>query len=184
MGRRGYPEEFRRRVLDLIAAGRKVARGRATISGSASRRSTRGDDRTAIDRGLEAGSVVGGEGGAGRGTQAHPRARGRARGASPGDRAAEGAVATQKAVRGHRRDGRRGSPRAARVPSPRGLGVRLLRAGGSRPPSPRAIRHAWLTDLIQPGPPRLPRHLRRAARARRAHPRARHLGRCRSRCRC
>jgi len=25
MGRRGYPPEFRRRVLDLLAAGRKVA---------------------------------------------------------------------------------------------------------------------------------------------------------------
>ena|SRR5579864_140583 len=25
MGRRGYPPEFRRRVLDLVAAGRKVA---------------------------------------------------------------------------------------------------------------------------------------------------------------
>jgi putative transposase len=31
----------------------------------------------------------------------------------------------------------------------------------SRPPSQRTIRHAWLTDLIRPGPPALPWHLRR-----------------------
>jgi transposase-like protein len=46
VGRRRYPPEFRRRVLDLVEAGRKVAEI-AGISGSAIRRSTRGDVRTA-----------------------------------------------------------------------------------------------------------------------------------------
>ena len=38
---------------------------------------------------------------------------------------------------------------AGGVPGAGGVGVGLLRGGCSRPPSQRAIRHAWLTDLIR-----------------------------------
>ena len=42
MGRRGYSAEFRRRVVELVAAGRKVAMSPG-ISGSVSRSSMSGD---------------------------------------------------------------------------------------------------------------------------------------------
>ena len=54
MGRRGYPPEFRRRVLDLIAAGRKIAEVAEDLGISDQTIYTwRRQDR--IDRGLEAG---------------------------------------------------------------------------------------------------------------------------------
>ena len=54
MGRRAYPDEFRRRVLDLIDAGRKVAQVADDLGiGEQSIYSWRRQDR--IDRGLEAG---------------------------------------------------------------------------------------------------------------------------------
>jgi transposase-like protein len=54
MGRRGYPDEFRRRVLDLIAAGRKVAQVADDLGISEQTIYTwRRQDR--VDRGLEAG---------------------------------------------------------------------------------------------------------------------------------
>ena len=53
MGRRGYPPEFRRKVLDLVEAGRSSTwRG---ISGSVRSRSTRGAARTGSTRGLQPG---------------------------------------------------------------------------------------------------------------------------------
>jgi transposase-like protein len=54
MGRRGYPPEFRRRVLDLVEAGRKVAEVAEDLGISDQTIYTwRRQDR--IDRGLEAG---------------------------------------------------------------------------------------------------------------------------------
>jgi transposase-like protein len=54
MGRRGYPPEFRRRVLDLIEAGRKIAEVADDLGISDQTIYTwRRQDR--IDRGLEAG---------------------------------------------------------------------------------------------------------------------------------
>ena len=54
MGRRGYPPEFRRRVLDLVEAGRKIAEVAADLGISDQTiYSWRRQDR--IDRGLEAG---------------------------------------------------------------------------------------------------------------------------------
>jgi transposase-like protein len=54
MGRRGYPDEFRRRVLDLIASGRKIAQVADDLGISEQTIYTwRRQDR--IDRGLEAG---------------------------------------------------------------------------------------------------------------------------------
>ena len=45
MGRRGYPPEFRRKVLDLVAAGRPIAEV-AKALGSAPSRSIPGAVRT------------------------------------------------------------------------------------------------------------------------------------------
>jgi transposase len=58
MGRRGYPPEFRRKVLDLVEAGRPIAEVAAAlgISGQ-SIYSWRCQDR--IDRGLEPGLTSG-----------------------------------------------------------------------------------------------------------------------------
>ena len=42
MGRRGYPAELRRKVLDLLADGRSVARNAHDLERSATRRSTAG----------------------------------------------------------------------------------------------------------------------------------------------
>jgi len=54
MGRRGYPPEFRRRVLDLIEAGRKIAEVAEDLGISDQTIYTwRRQER--IDRGLEAG---------------------------------------------------------------------------------------------------------------------------------
>ncbi|MET8162602.1 transposase, partial [Sphaerisporangium sp. NPDC005289] len=54
MGRRGYPPEFRRKVLDLIAAGRKVTDLARDLDISTQTIYTwRRQDR--IDRGLEPG---------------------------------------------------------------------------------------------------------------------------------
>ena len=54
MGRRGYPPEFRRRVLDLVKAGRKVADvARELGISDQTIYSWRRQDR--IDKGLEAG---------------------------------------------------------------------------------------------------------------------------------
>jgi transposase-like protein len=53
MGRRGYPPEFRRRVLDLIEAGRRVAEVADDLGISDQTIYTWRQDR--IDRGLEAG---------------------------------------------------------------------------------------------------------------------------------
>jgi hypothetical protein len=50
MGRRGYPLEFRRKVLDLVEAGRPIAEV-AKAPGSAPSRSTPGAARTASTRG-------------------------------------------------------------------------------------------------------------------------------------
>ena len=54
MGRRGYPAEFRQRVLDLVAAGRRVEDiARDVGISDQTVYSWRRQDR--IDRGLEAG---------------------------------------------------------------------------------------------------------------------------------
>ena len=58
MGRRGYPPEFRRRVLDLVDAGRKIAEVAHDLGISAQTIYTwRRQDR--VDRGLEVGMSSG-----------------------------------------------------------------------------------------------------------------------------
>jgi transposase-like protein len=54
MGRRGYPPEFRRRVLDLIEAGRKIA-DVANDLGISDQTIYTWHRQDRIDRGLEAG---------------------------------------------------------------------------------------------------------------------------------
>jgi transposase len=57
MGRRGYPPEFRRRVLDLIESGRKIAEVARDLDVSQQTIYTwRRQDR--IDRGLEPGTTT------------------------------------------------------------------------------------------------------------------------------
>jgi transposase len=57
MGRRGYPPEFRRRVLDLIEAGRKIADVARDLGVSQQTIYTwRRQDR--IDRGIEPGTTT------------------------------------------------------------------------------------------------------------------------------
>ena len=66
MGRKGYPAEFRRRALDLVAAGKKVARGGAAARGERPvdlQLAAAGADR----HGRAAGAELGGAGGAARG---------------------------------------------------------------------------------------------------------------------
>ena len=126
MGRRGYPPEFRRKVLDLVAAGRPVADVARDLGISAQSIYTwRRQDR--IDKGLEPGltSAEKAELSAAKRRIAeletelaiHRRAR-----------SCSGRWCPQKAVRGHRGDGRRGPAGADGHPRPRGVRVGLLRA--------------------------------------------------------
>lgn len=146
MGRRSYPPEFRRRVLDLIGAGRGVASVAADLGISEQtiyvwRRQKR------IDDGIEAGlssaertELVA--------AKPHPRARDRTRRTSASDRTPEGqrgpksryAAIQVMAAESH----------------PAKVACRVLGVSESgyyewrnRPPSPRSLRHARLTELIR-----------------------------------
>jgi transposase len=57
-GRRGYPAEFRRRVVDLLATGRKVA-GEARDLGAREQAISGWRHQEQIDRGLEPGLSTG-----------------------------------------------------------------------------------------------------------------------------
>jgi transposase len=84
MGRRGYPPEFRRKVLDLVEAGRPIAEVAKALGISDQSISTwRRQDR--IDRGLAPGADQHREGRAGRGQAAYRRVGDRVAGDAPGD---------------------------------------------------------------------------------------------------
>jgi len=92
MGRRGYPPEVRRKVLDLVEAGRPIAEVAQALGISAQSIYTwRRQDR--IDRGLVPGLSSPEQGGAGgRAASDHP-AGDRAGGHAPRRRAPQGARA-------------------------------------------------------------------------------------------
>jgi putative transposase len=147
MGRRGYPPEFRRKVLDLIDAGRKVADVARDLGISDQTIYTwRRQDR--IDRGLEGGltSVERAELVAAKRRIAQLEAE-----LAVHRRASE---LLKEAV--HPKD--RYAAIAAMVDEglPAQLACRVLEVSESgfyhwrsRPPSARAIRHVWLTDQIR-----------------------------------
>ena len=146
MGRRGYPPEFRRKVLDLVEAGRPIAEvAQALGISDQSIYTWRRQDR--IDPGSRAGPDQRREGRAGRGEAPHRRA---------GDRAAGDAACDGAGPRG-------GAPKrrfqavtvmaAEHIPGEVACRVLDVSTSGyyafrSRPPSARAIRHSWLTDRI------------------------------------
>jgi transposase-like protein len=146
VGRRGYPPEFRRKVLDLVEAGRPVVDVARDLGISAqSIYVLRRQDR--IDKGLQPGltSVE------------------KAELAAANRRIAE--LETELAI--HRRAselrGKAVPPKAVRsdrVMAGEGLPVQMATRvlgvaesgyydGLTRPPSARAIRHAWLLDQIR-----------------------------------
>ena len=125
MARRSYPPEFRRRVVDLVEGGRRVAEVAVELSDKRAddlhlappgtdqcwRRSGPHDEREGQARGDEA---------------AHPRGGDRACDSSPGNRAAQGEERPKKNLRGDPSNRRGGSSRRCRV-----LGIGVLRMAQS-----------------------------------------------------
>ena len=146
MGRRGYPPEFRRKVLDLVEAGRPIAEIAKALGISAQSIYTwRRQDR--IDKGLLPGLS----------SHEHDElVAARRRIAQLETELAVTRRATEllkeqaplSTVRGHPGDGHRGAARAGLLPGA-GVSESGYYAWRSRPPSPRAIRHAWLTEVIR-----------------------------------
>ena len=145
MGRRGYPAEFCRKVRDLVESGRPVA-DVAKALGIRDQTIYRWRRQDRIDKGLQPGRSST--------EKSELEAAKRRIAALEAElalhrRASEllGGWCHQKAVRGHRGDGRRGSvgQLAARVleVSMSGYYDRKTRA-----PSARSIRHALLTDAV------------------------------------
>jgi transposase len=179
MGRRGYPPEFRRKVLDLVDAGRPIAEvAQALGSSGQSSYSWRRQDR--IDRGLEPGLTSAEQAElavakrriAELETELHAMRR-----------AMElvRAVVPPKAVPGGRGDGCRAHPGRGGLPGPGRVDLGLLRL--QVPPAVPAIGSPRLADRPdRRGPPALPWHLRRPAGACRAAPWPRDPGRPQRRC--
>ncbi|WP_184778471.1 IS3 family transposase [Amycolatopsis jiangsuensis] len=146
MGRRGYPPEFRRRVLDLIEAGRKVADVAHDLGLSDQTiYSWRRQDR--IDRGLESGL-----------TSAE---KAELTAAKKKIAELESELAVHRRATELLKEAVRPKARYAAIAAmteeglPAQLACRVLGvsesgfyARRSRSPSARSIRHAWLTDLI------------------------------------
>ena len=147
MGRRGYPPEFRRRVLDLVESGRKVDDVARDLGiSSQSIYTWRRQDR--IDRGLVPGL-----------TSAE-----KAELVAAKRRIAELETELDRAPAGHRVAAGGGAPKrrfeAAAVIVAEGVPAQVVcrvlgvsesgyYAWRGRAPSQRSVRHVWLTDLIR-----------------------------------
>jgi putative transposase len=145
VGRRGYLSEFRRKVLDLVEAGRPIAEvAKALGISDQSIYTWRRQD--GIDRGLEPGLTS---------SEKSELAAAKRRIAELETelqamrRAMElvREVVPPKAVPGGRGDGRRRHPGPGGLPGLGRVDLGLLRLAVAAA-SQRAIRHAWLTDLI------------------------------------
>src|SRR5215217_2998021 len=147
MGRRGYPPEFRRKVLDLVAVGRPIAEVAKALGNERPvdlYLAPSGPYRQRADARPEQSGAGGASGGAASDRPAGDRVGGHA----PCRRAAQGTSAPFRRFA------------AIQVMAAQGLPVqvccRVLEVSESgfyawraRPPSARAIRHAWLTDTIR-----------------------------------
>lgn len=116
MGRRGYPPEFRRRVLDLIEAGRKVT-DIARVLVSALRRSIAGGTRIESTRDSSPVYRAGNAPSFCRPATDRPAREGtQDRASSHG--AAKGCEAPKSAIRGHQAHGRGEASDPERLPDP------------------------------------------------------------------
>ena len=128
MGRRGYPPEFRRRALDLLAAGRR-ATDLARDLGISSQTLYLWRHQEQIDRGLVAGLTSRSSGPSWQPPSGGSASSRRSSRSIAGHRSCWWTAATQKALRGDHAD-RRGWPLGeARLPRARGVRVRHLRSG-------------------------------------------------------
>jgi transposase-like protein len=143
MGRKGYPAEFRRRTLDLVAADKPV-REVARLLEVSDESIYSGRRQELIDRG-ELPGLTSEEREELR--EARRRIRELETELAVHRRAAEllKESVRPKAFRGDRDDGWRGVAGRGRLSCARGLVRRVLRLAVAA----RAVRHAWLTDLIQ-----------------------------------
>ena len=147
MARRGYTGEFRRRVLDLIASGRRVsdvARDPGGERPDCLQLAPAGAHRP----GARGRPLVGGAGRTVRGAATHPRARNGAGDSPKGGRVAGGEHKPKSRFAAVEVIVQQGLPAQ--------LTCRVLKvsesgyyAKRSRPPSARALRHALLTEAIR-----------------------------------
>ncbi len=153
-----YPEEFRPKVLDFVAAGRPVAQIANDLQIN---------DQTIYNWRRQEIIDTGQLPGLNRAelselSAANKRIRDLETEVAILKRPAScsGSRTTQKGGTRHSHHGHRRTPRAKGVSTARGRRLGLLSMALPTAPSARAVRHAWLTDQVQAVHNRLTRHLR------------------------